>query len=340
MEEHTIRGVEMITGMKRETVPFTYLGVTVSPKRLSVQDCQCLIDKVVDRIRGMGSRKLSYAGRLVLIKAILSTLHCYWARIFILPKIVISKIESICRKYLWHGADHKESPALVSWDQICQPRKWEYIPGSGCSWAWRKICQVKQLLNPYLSNLSSEEHYTIKAGYQWLKPTAGKVSWYPWMLNEWLISRQQFLCWLLAHRRLLTQDRLLRMGIIQSNTCFLCGLQEESMNHLFFECPFSRQCRDLVSDWCRVLLPLQNCINWWIELRQAVACKKKVIAVILSGLLYHVWHCRNKCRVEESVVRPTVVLANVKNDVKLRLGQCDIRGKNALVLEWVEYLKT
>ncbi|XP_074310286.1 uncharacterized protein LOC141646187 [Silene latifolia] len=346
MEEHTLREVELITGMKRGTMPFSYLGVTVSPKRLSVHDCQCLVDKVVDRVRGMGSRKLSYDGRLVLIKAVLSTLHGYWARIFILPKTVISKIEAICRKYLWHGADHKESPALVSWDSICQPRKqgglglrdfhvwnlatvgkyawwvankedhlwvrwvhavyikssswWEYISGSGCSWAWRKICQVKQLLKPYLSNLFSEEHYTITAGYQWLKPTAGQVPWYPWMLNQWLIPRHHFMCWLLAQRRLLTQDRLLRMRIIQSNSCFLCGMQEENLNHLFFECPFSETKRGH-SRW--------RC------------------------------GCRNKCRVEESVVRPSVVLANVKNDVKMRLGQCDIRSKNALVLEWVEYLK-
>ncbi|XP_074315333.1 uncharacterized protein LOC141651524 [Silene latifolia] len=214
------------------------------------------------------------------------------------------------------------------------------IHGSGCSWAWRKICQVKQLLQPYLSSLSREEQYIIKAGYQWLKPTAGRVPWYPWMLNEWLIPRQQFMCWLLAHKRLLTQDKLLRMGVIQSNICFLCGLQEESMDHLFFECPFSRQCRELVSDWCRFQLPQQNCIRWWIELRQAAACKKKVIAMIVSGLLYHVWYCRNRCRVDGYVVRPTVVLANVKCDVKIRLGQCDIRSKNALVLKWVEYLRS
>ncbi|XP_074266519.1 uncharacterized protein LOC141589794 [Silene latifolia] len=348
MEEHTLREVELITGMKRGTVSFSYLGVTVSPKRLSVQDCQCLIDKVVDRIRGMGSRKLSYAGRLVLIKAVLSTLHGYWSRIFILPKMVISKIEAICRRYLWHGADQKESPALGSWANICQPRKqgglglkdfhvWNLATVG--NWAWRKICQVKQLLKPYLSNLSSGEHYTITAGYQWLKPAVGQVSWYPWMLNQWLIPKQQFICWLLAQRSLLTQDRLLRMGIIQSNSCFLCGLQEESVNHLFFECPFSRQCRDLVSDWCKVSLPLQNCINWWTELRQEAACRKKVIAVILSGLLYHVWQCRNRCRVEESVVRPCVVLASVQSDVKMRLGQCDIQSKNTLALEWVEYLK-
>ncbi|XP_074297280.1 uncharacterized protein LOC141627984 [Silene latifolia] len=343
MDEQAIRDVEQITGMKRGTVPFTYLGVTVSPKSLSIQDCQCLVDKVVTRIRGIGSRKLSYEGRVVLIKAVLSTLHCYWARIFILPKIVVSKIESVCISYLWHGSDHKKSPSLVVWDQVCTPRKqgglgvrdfhvwnlatigkyawwvankedhlwvrwvhavytkisslWDYTPGFGCSWAWRKICQVKQLIKPYLLSLSSEEHYAIKAGYQWFKPDGGKVHWYPWMLNEWIIPKQQFICWLIAHKRLLTQDRLIRMGVIQSNTCFLCGLQEENLDHLFFECPFSSHSRKLVGDWCRFQIPQQNCIRWWIELRQAAACKKKVLAMVLAGLMYHVWQCRNRCRV-------------------------------------------
>ncbi|XP_074315181.1 uncharacterized protein LOC141651364 [Silene latifolia] len=49
----------------------------------------------------------------------------YWARIFILPKTVIGRIEAICRAYLWHVTDQKESLALVSWEQVCQPRKQE-----------------------------------------------------------------------------------------------------------------------------------------------------------------------------------------------------------------------
>ncbi|XP_074266942.1 uncharacterized protein LOC141590236 [Silene latifolia] len=288
--------------MKRGTVPFNYLGVIVSPKRLSILDCQCLVERVVDRIRGLGSKKLSYARRIVLIKAVLSTPHCYWAKIFILPKTMISKIEAICRKYLWHGTDHKESPSLVSWDQICKPRK---QGGLG----------VKDFHVWNLATVRNMEHYSITLGYQWLNPDGDVVPWYPWMLNEWIIPKQQFICWLISHQRLLTQDRLLRMGVIQNNKCFLCGLREESLDHLFFACPFNSQCSSLVGDWCRIQMSQLNCIRWWAELRQIAAYKKKVIPLVLAGLMYHVWLCRNRCRIDGYVIRPKVILANVKNNV-------------------------
>ncbi|XP_074305854.1 uncharacterized protein LOC141641076 [Silene latifolia] len=95
-----IREIEQVTRMKRSAVPFRYLGINVSPKRLSIMDCNCLIENVVTKIRRLGSRKLSYAGRVVLIQSVLSTLHYYWARIFILPKTIIDAIEKMCRQYL------------------------------------------------------------------------------------------------------------------------------------------------------------------------------------------------------------------------------------------------
>ncbi|XP_074277809.1 uncharacterized protein LOC141601425 [Silene latifolia] len=77
MEDWLISEIARVTGMKKGSAPFKYLGVTVAPKRLSVLDCSCLVDKVVDRIKGLGARQLSYAGRLVLVKAVFSTLHNY-----------------------------------------------------------------------------------------------------------------------------------------------------------------------------------------------------------------------------------------------------------------------
>ena len=78
--------------MAKGVLPFKYLGISVSSKRCSVMDCECLIDKILERIRSLGSKHLSYAGRLVLIKAVLSNLHSYWGRIFLLPKTVLSRL--------------------------------------------------------------------------------------------------------------------------------------------------------------------------------------------------------------------------------------------------------
>ncbi|XP_074266063.1 uncharacterized protein LOC141588524 [Silene latifolia] len=123
VDEMLINSVEMAMGMNRGKVPFKYLGVNVSSKRLSVLDCACLVEKMDDRIRGIGSRHLSYVGRIVLIKSIFSTLHNYWARIFILPRTVFKNIEVMWRDYLWHGKEIKGSPALVDWEKICRPKR-------------------------------------------------------------------------------------------------------------------------------------------------------------------------------------------------------------------------
>ncbi|XP_074301032.1 uncharacterized protein LOC141632378 [Silene latifolia] len=78
VSEGIIAEIEVMSGMKRGTIPFRYLGVTVSPKRLSVMDCNCLVEKVVGENKG---------------------------------------------KFLWHGQETRESPALVSWDLICRPKR-------------------------------------------------------------------------------------------------------------------------------------------------------------------------------------------------------------------------
>ncbi|XP_074314100.1 uncharacterized protein LOC141649302 [Silene latifolia] len=121
--DNIVQDIETITGMRRASIPFKYLGVKIMPKRLGVLDCQCLVDKVTERIQRLGAMKLCYAGRVVLISSVLSSLHSYWARIFMLPKMILKKIESVCRAFLWYGNENKERPYLVAWNQICQPKR-------------------------------------------------------------------------------------------------------------------------------------------------------------------------------------------------------------------------
>ncbi|XP_074288354.1 uncharacterized protein LOC141613514 [Silene latifolia] len=118
-----VQAIEIATGMRIASIPFKYLGIKIMPKRLGVLDCQCLVDKVTERIQRLGARKISYAGRVVLISSVLSSLHSYWAMIFMLPKMVLKKIESVCRAFLWYGNENKERPYLVAWNQIYQPKR-------------------------------------------------------------------------------------------------------------------------------------------------------------------------------------------------------------------------
>ncbi|XP_074293453.1 uncharacterized protein LOC141620497 [Silene latifolia] len=168
---------------------------------------------------------------------------------------------------------------------------------------------------------SPGSEYSIKRGYLWLKPDSDNVPWYPLMLNKWIVPKHSFLCWLVARERLLTQDRLVKMTVIQENVCYLCGLQEENHHHLFFECIYSKKCIQLVAEWCKVDLPRTGCIHWWVNWRHSSACRKKIIALILACSMYQIWHARNMCRIEGYVLRPERMGMSIKQESIRRLKQ-------------------
>ncbi|XP_074298446.1 uncharacterized protein LOC141629326 [Silene latifolia] len=64
-------------GFKKGSLPFKYLGVNISHKKLSKMECAILVDKMIHRIKGCNKRRISYTGRLVLVKSVLATLHNY-----------------------------------------------------------------------------------------------------------------------------------------------------------------------------------------------------------------------------------------------------------------------
>ncbi|XP_074304886.1 uncharacterized protein LOC141639737 [Silene latifolia] len=110
-----------ISGCVEGQLPFKYLGVPITAGKLGKADCEVLIEKIVERIRSFGARKISYAGRVVLVKSVLTSLFTYWANIFLIPKGVQKKIDSLCRNYLWDGTDIYMRSPLVSWEQVCSP---------------------------------------------------------------------------------------------------------------------------------------------------------------------------------------------------------------------------
>lgn len=69
------------TGYQKGALPFRYLRVPISAKKLSSLDCEILIDKMTARIRAWSSRNLSYAGRVQLINSVLLHVHTYWSSI-------------------------------------------------------------------------------------------------------------------------------------------------------------------------------------------------------------------------------------------------------------------
>ncbi|KAL2252862.1 UNVERIFIED_CONTAM: hypothetical protein Sindi_0080900 [Sesamum indicum] len=168
-----------ILGFQEGHLPMRYLGLPLISSRLSISDCQPLISKIDARITGWEGISLSYAGRVQIIKSVLSTLSLYWAYAFILPKKVIKEIEKRLRNFLWKGTTSsgyakgglgfKDISTLnralmskklcdiiqcdrtsiwVQWlyqDQLRDTSIWT-VREHGSSWGWRKILRLRPFL--------------------------------------------------------------------------------------------------------------------------------------------------------------------------------------------------
>ncbi|KAK4384355.1 LINE-1 reverse transcriptase [Sesamum angolense] len=160
-------------GFQEGFLPIKYLGVPLISSGLTIANCRPLIDKLDSRIAGWNHLNLTFAGRAQLIRSVLSTLHSYWASVFILPKGIIKILEAKMRKFLWQGSTGRGF-AKVAWDQGLQ-----YRVGDGCTFRlWQDIWHEQGPLcisfprGPTVTGLPLDAHLSeVLLHDQWVWPT-------------------------------------------------------------------------------------------------------------------------------------------------------------------------
>nr|GEZ94097.1 hypothetical protein [Tanacetum cinerariifolium] len=105
---------------KEGTLLVRYLGVLLISKRLFVKDYHVLIDKARKRILDWKNKSLSLAGRLQLIKSVISSIQVYWASMFILSVFISNDIENMMRDFLWNFGVFKRGKSLINWKSVCK----------------------------------------------------------------------------------------------------------------------------------------------------------------------------------------------------------------------------
>lgn len=69
-----------------------YLGVPLSTNKLSIVQWKPLIDEIVAKISSWTTKKLSYAGRIQLVRSVIFGVQAYWAQIIVVPAKVMKAI--------------------------------------------------------------------------------------------------------------------------------------------------------------------------------------------------------------------------------------------------------
>ncbi|XP_074297044.1 uncharacterized protein LOC141627718 [Silene latifolia] len=191
-------------------------------------------------------------------------------------------------KYAWWVAT-KADHLWIRWvNQIyIKQRDWaDFQPSVSSSWNWCQICKVKEQMKMGFVNgvwAPNNGKYSATLGYAWLMGHQAKVNWYPMVWNRIALPKHNFIAWLYAWGRLLTKDRMMQYGISLDGTCDLCGLFNESRDHLFFDCVFSEECLQLLGRWLGYVIPVHGTLEWCRSLRMKSLMKKHII-IAAGGL--------------------------------------------------------
>jgi hypothetical protein len=120
--DHMMQQIQLVLPCHISPFPITYLGIPLSTGAIPRSYIKPLGDKVVARLPAWKGQLMPKSGRLVLTKAVLSTIPTYTIMAEQLPAWAIEEIYKIRRKFFWAGHDSSvRGKCLVAWVTVCLP---------------------------------------------------------------------------------------------------------------------------------------------------------------------------------------------------------------------------
>ncbi|XP_074300742.1 uncharacterized protein LOC141632053 [Silene latifolia] len=248
--------------------------------------------------------------------------------------------KSLLGKYVWWIAAKKDH-LWVKWVNHVYMKGRErtsYEPPSDCSWSWKKIASLFKTFAPtYVSGqwLGEDKNYDVSSGYNWLRDIKPKVEWRYVCWNRLNIPKTSFIYWAAVQGRLMTKDRLVRMGVGVDPACFLCANGDENHHHLFYACCYSVQCFALIQQALHTQLQPADLHVWFNKSHGGTKLQKRMVCAIYIAVIYGIWKARNKARVSDVVIRPTFV---VKQILKDKMSRFWARNRGKLVKKEEDWL--
>lgn len=182
------------------------------------------------------------------------------------------------------------------------------------------------------------QRYNTGEVYTYLKGDQQLVSWAKIVWFSHGIPRHSFLTWLVLLDRCPTRDRLIRWGLNVDPNCLLCNTGPESINHLYFECPYS------TSIWTQIAnrAGLQLTTTWEGTLNQLQSLRTNKDSLRLALLatqatVYWIWSERNT-RLHQQVFKPPeTIISSIDKQIRNRLQSfrhANSRASSAMIQLW------
>lgn len=113
----TILGIEKEGGMGK------YLGLPELFGRKKKDMFASVVDRIKQRSVSWSSKRLSGAGKMVMIKSVLSSMPSHSMTCFKLPQSVCANIQSILTRFWWDSEPEKHKMSWISWENMAKPKR-------------------------------------------------------------------------------------------------------------------------------------------------------------------------------------------------------------------------
>ncbi|XP_049406369.1 uncharacterized protein LOC125870045 [Solanum stenotomum] len=292
--------------------------------------------------------------RLQVVNVVLFSIHNFWGAVFILPQSILKEIDMLCRDYLWGRSDEKRKIALVSWENVCYPKRQcgLNIKGSRtCNIAsvgqliWQIIMHkeslwVKWIHGIYLKHEMSiwNHRVPIDCSWYWRKLNAIKEQmkgWYcqgRYMLTKngtYSITRSYLA--IKGQRQQLETADLVWTAVALPKHRFMVWLaiqgrlltQERKLKlHIQVDDTECCLCEEKVMETTKHLF--EEC-KWskmfldGIKEKHWKQFKKETIATISGAVLYHTWRARNWKKYKGKNVNTKDAVIQIKKEITERI---------------------
>lgn len=185
------------------------------------------------------------------------------------------------------------------------------------SWMMKKILGIRSHLLGTTQRVDWLSNYvfSITKLYRELVGQVQKVPWAKIICQNGAPPKCKFIMWLALHEQLATCSWLRKFGVVVDPTCCFCGEDEETMDHLFFDCRFSKEVWTQVASWCGIR---RVAMRWDVERIFLISqCSTNNITqrfyrCIVSVLIYQIWIARNCWRMQNQRIQIDGVVKQCK----------------------------
>ena len=134
--------------------------------------------------------------------------------------------------------------------------------------------------------------------------------------------------WIAINGRLSTQDRLRKWYPGRQMACSLCDNCPDSLNHLFFECPYSLRIwkefkkkieqEDLPDSW-------DDIVRCMIRMKCNRSIKSILRRVGFAACVYYIWNERNKRLFSDEKRKVEDLINEIHNHLRLKLSSLHVK---------------